>query len=111
MTSLIGIKGLQIAAGGHHTLLLAEAGSSTATDDSHMSDVDTSGRVLYSWGRGGMGATGLGATDNTCRPNSIKALEGLHVVQVLLCGQGCMCCVCQGAVGVHVVVSTMMNTP
>ena len=55
---------VQVSCGGDHSLLVSLGG------------------VCYSWGRGTWGQTGLGSTDNTCRPNKIQGLEAQCVVQV-----------------------------
>ncbi|GFH09923.1 HECT domain-containing protein [Haematococcus lacustris] len=63
--SLQGVPLVQVACGGNHTLAMTASGA------------------VYSWGAGGSGQLGLGAFDNTCRPNLVRgALADTRAVQV-----------------------------
>jgi hypothetical protein len=65
-----------IVAGDQHTLLLVQQ-QQQQHDTTHNGSCQ-----VYACGRGTFGATGLGITDNVCRPSCISALEGQHVVQL-----------------------------
>ncbi|GIL93359.1 hypothetical protein Vretifemale_20765 [Volvox reticuliferus] len=79
VASLRGVRAKQVSCGGDHTLVLAEAGTGGAGADA---DSSTCRGLVYSFGRGTWGATGLGSTDNICRPSRVQGLESENVVQV-----------------------------
>ncbi|GIL61242.1 hypothetical protein Vafri_15644 [Volvox africanus] len=79
VASLRGIRTKQVSCGADHTLVLAEAEAEAGTGGA---DSSACRRLVYSFGRGTWGATGLGSTDNTCRPSRVQGLESEDVVQV-----------------------------
>ncbi|GLI65760.1 hypothetical protein VaNZ11_009375 [Volvox africanus] len=83
VASLRGIRTKQVSCGADHTLVLAEAEAETeGKGGTGGADSSACRSLVYSFGRGTWGATGLGSTDNTCRPSRVQGLESQDVVQV-----------------------------
>ncbi|KAG2493890.1 hypothetical protein HYH03_007827 [Edaphochlamys debaryana] len=92
VAALRGLRATQVACGDDHTLVITAPGPSAAPAPASASASASRGEgaggggggggVVYSFGRGTWGATGLGATDNTCRPARVPALANEPVVQV-----------------------------